>query len=65
MKTQRERLEEWAEKLTAESMKELIVELIIDGIINESIGFFDDTVSPYYRETGEPLVKGQIIYNDD
>lgn len=59
-----ERLAEWADSLSADEMKALIVATIGRLIEIEEINFPSDAISPYWDGDGEPVVDGQDCYKD-
>lgn len=61
----RERLQKWASELTEEQAKDLLVDLVVHGIGAEDISFYSDTLSPYWKHCGDPLVEGQKTYSDE
>ena len=58
------RLKEWASKLTHEQLQDIVVKLTIFAIDSEEVSFWDDAVNPYWSGDGEPLIEGQILYED-
>ena len=53
----------WAKKLTAKQMREVLIELIEFAETSEMVSIND--VAPYWSNSGEPLVDGQKIWNDE
>ena len=58
-----EMIDEWVEKLTNEEMRPLLVELVDFGIDAEMISFGD--LAPYWSNSGDALIDGQIVFADD
>ena len=63
--TTKERLTEWAGKLTEKQAKEALVEQVVSGMDSGSISFYEDSLAPYCRHSGEPLIEGQQTHPDD
>ena len=63
--TTKERLTEWANKLTEEQAKKALVERVIIGMDSDNISFYEDSLAPYCSHSGEPLIEGQKTHQDD
>ncbi len=60
----RQRLEEWAVKLTRDELIPLVLELVELAIAGEDVSFHDDALVPYCSHTDDPLIPGQKTYAD-
>lgn len=58
-----EKIKLWAKSLTKRQTRRLLVQLIDIGIEEENIGF--DYIAPYWKSTGEPLIKGMGIFKEE
>lgn len=58
-----ERIQKWANELTPEQMRPLVVELAQLACDAEYVRVGD--LAPYWEATGEPLVDGQKTWADD
>ena len=54
-----ERLAYWANNLTPEQLREVVVEMVGRLIENEEIAFHDEALVPYWRSCGDSIVTGQ------
>ena len=61
----REMIKAWAVLLTEDSVKTLLVELVADAMDGEMVSFSDESGVPYWSNTGDPLVEGQVPYPED
>ena len=56
-------IQKWADELTPEQMRTLLVELTDFAYEAEHVRIGD--LAPYWEATGEPLVEGQKTWSDD
>lgn len=56
-------LTKWALALSAEQMRPLIIELVEFAMKAEMVNIGD--LAPYWDDTGEPLIGGQQIHEDE
>lgn len=63
--SRKERLNAWARKLTNEQLVAVTVALADDSIDSEMVRFSDSQISPSWEHTGEPIVPGQKVYEDE
>lgn len=55
MKTRIERLKDWAETLSEEKLREIVVQLTFYAILAEEVGFYDTSKVPYWANSGDNL----------
>lgn len=58
------RLLMWTKTLNKKQMRTILLELVEFAICAEEVSFWDDTLSPYWSATGEPLIEGQQTHSD-
>ena len=59
----REKIEKWADELSEEQMKKVLVGLTEECCLSEMVRLGD--LAPYWEATGDPLVEGQKTWSDD
>lgn len=62
---QYERIVEWVKNLSTQEMRELLPTLIQDEIMAEQVSFHDGCLAPYWSNTGDPIVDGQKVWEDE
>lgn len=58
-----EQIQKWANELTAEQMRPLLVELTYFACEAEQVCL--GNLAPYWEATGEPLIEGQKTWAED
>lgn len=53
--TREKRLKNWIKTLNKEQLKTIVLELTEFAIDSEEVSFYDDTIKPYWSNTGENL----------
>lgn len=59
------RIAQWAEGLTADQAKQLLVPLIDHAMDADFVCFQKTALAPYWEGSGEPLIEGQQVWADE
>ena len=64
-KSQSVRLKEWADTLSPEQLKELVITLTEELIMAETICFYNDTKVPYWDANGDNIDGSERVHEDE
>ena len=60
-----ERIVAWAEDLTEDQLRQVVVNLTEHLIDTDDIHFYDSNLAPYWESCGEPIVFGQKVWDEE